>query len=127
MSLLSNYQREERTIVEASLRCKIVEAKEAVSKAGNQMLVIAVRPSGVRQVVNHYVVCNEYFNRNVTDVFDAFPSLDGTTELDKWSGAMGAAVFSTDIHGYIRVDCWIPSDLALLLPPYEESETAASE
>ena len=127
MSLLSNYQREERTVIEGPLRCKIIEAKEGISKAGNPMIVVTVRPSGVQQVVNHYFVCNDYFNRNMTELFDAFPTIGIRQELEKWSGAIGAAMFSTDEHGYIHVDYWIQSELAMLLPPYEESETAMSE
>ena len=116
MSVLSDYEREERIIVEGELRCMIVEAKEAVSKAGNPMLVIAVLPSGVNQLVRAYIVQNQYFNRHLTDVFDAFPSLAGTTELKEWKGAMGAAMFSTDERGYIHVEYWIPSEYAKYLP-----------
>ncbi len=122
MSILSDYRREERPVIEGALRCKIVEATEAVSKAGNPMLVMAVRPSGLHQLVRAYIVRNEYFNRHVTDVFDAFPSLGGSTKLEEWTGAMSAAMFSTDERGFIHVDYWIPSECAAHLPPYVESE-----
>ena len=122
MGILSDYQRVDRLIVKGERRCKIMEAKEAVSQAGNRMLVISARPSGVWQTVKSYIVFNDHFNRHVTEVFDAFPSLACTTELDKWKGAMGAAVFSTDERGYIHVDYWIPAKFTARLPPYIESE-----
>lgn len=122
MSILSGYKREERPTVEGVRRCKIVEVKEAISQAGNHMLVISVRPSGVWQTVRAYIVFNNYFNQHVTEVFDAFPSLGGTTELDKWKGAIGAAEFSTDDKGYIHVDEWIRAEFTTHLPPYIESE-----
>ena len=90
----SKYTREEReevAKVTGKLRCVIVDVEEAVSKSGNNMIVISVRPSGSPAKVKYWLVDNDYFNRNATQFFDAFPEIpDGDFTFEKWIGCEGA-------------------------------------
>jgi hypothetical protein len=68
-----SYQREERPrLTPGDYRVEIVSVEEKESKKGNPMLVIGVRPNGSDIIIYHYIVKNEYFNRNMTDFFDSF-------------------------------------------------------
>lgn len=80
MSNWDSYQREERPrLIPGDYRVEIVSVEERESKKGNPMLVIGVRPNGSDVIINHYIVKNEYFNRNMTDFFDSFNIDDGTS------------------------------------------------
>ena len=124
MSNWSDYQREERestSNITGKLRCVVTAVEEAVSKSsGNPMIVVSVRPSGCRFTVKSYIVKNEHFNRNMTDFFDAFPSIgDGNFDFLTWVGAMGAANFGEDEKGYMKIKWWITADKAANLPAFE--------
>ena len=124
LSNWSDYQREERETnsnITGKLRCVVTSVEEAVSKtSGNPMIVVSVRPSGCRFTVKNYIVKNEHFNRNMTDFFDAFPSIgDGNFDFLTWVGAMGAANFGEDEKGYMKIKWWITADKAVNLPPFE--------
>ena len=119
----SNYQREEReevAKVTGKLRCQIVDVEEGVSKSGNDMIIVTVRPSGSTAKVKHWIVQGEYFNRNMTQFFDAFPEItDGDFNFISWVGAMGAANFVLDDNDYLKVKYFINADKAEKLPPFE--------
>lgn len=83
------------------------------------MLVIGVRPNGSDVIINHYIVKNEYFNRNMTDFFDSFNIDDGDFTLPTWIGAVGAARLKEDDQGYLKVHYFINKDRAEKLPPWE--------
>lgn len=102
-------------------RCVIVAAEESVSKSsGSPMIVVTVKPSGSNAKVKSYIVKNERFNRNMTNLFDAFPSIgDGNFNFMEWIGAEGAADFGTDDNGYLRVKWFISPKQAESLPPFE--------
>ena len=73
MSIFDGYRREERKRTEpGDYRVSIVGVEEKESQAGNPMLVVAIQPNGSDIRINHYIVKNEYFNRNLTDLFDSF-------------------------------------------------------
>ena len=117
-----NYQREERGGggTTGKQRCVIVNAEEKISKSGNPMIEISVRPSGCKFTVKTYLVQGEYFNRNATAFFDAFPEIpEGNFNLLEWVGAEGAAMFDTDDRGYLKVKYFIDSVKAADLPPFE--------
>lgn len=120
MSNWDSYQREERPrLTPGDYRVEIVSVEERESKKGNPMLVIGVRPNGNDIIINHYIVKNEYFNRNMTDFFDSFNIDDGDFTLPTWIGAVGAARLKEDDQGYLKVHYFINKDRAEKLPPWE--------
>ena len=115
-----SYQREERPrLSPGDYRVEIVSVEEKESKKGNPMLVIGVRPNGSDIIINHYIVKNEYFNRNMTDFFDSFNIDDGDFTLPTWIGAVGAARLKEDDQGYLKVHYFINKDRAEKLPPWD--------
>lgn len=114
-----SYQREERTrLTPGDYRVEIVSVEEKESKKGNPMLVIGVRPNGSDIIIYHYIVKNEYFNRNMTDFFDSFNIDDGDFTFPTWIGAVGAARLKEDDQGYLKVHYFINKDRAEKLPPW---------
>ena len=117
------YKREENKSskkVQGQLRCVITSAEEAKSKTGKDMIVVSVKPSGAEFLVKHYIVKNEYFNRNMTSFFDSFPAIDeGDFNFAKWIGAVGAANFTLDENGYTKIKWFIEADKQTDLPPFE--------
>lgn len=120
MSNWDSYQREERPrLSPGDYRVEIVSVEEKESKAGNPMLVIGVRPNGSNITINHYIVKNDWFNRNMTNFFDSFNIDDGDFTLPTWIGAVGAARLKEDDKGYLKVQYFISEDRAEKLPPWE--------
>lgn len=120
MSNWDSYQREERPrLTPGDYRVEIVSVEEKESKAGNPMLVIGVQPNGSKIIIYHYIVKNEWFNRNMTDFFDSFNIDDGDFTLPTWIGAVGAARLKEDDKGYLKVQYFISEDKAEKLPPWE--------
>ena len=66
------------------------------------MLVVAIQPNGSDIRINHYIVKNEYFNRNLTDLFDSFGIEEGNYETLSWIGAVGGAKLREDKDGYLE-------------------------
>ena len=115
-----DYSREERPrLAPGDYRVEIVSAEEKESKAGNPMLVIGIRPNGSNITINHYIVKNEWFNRNMTDFFDSFNIDDGDFTLPTWIGAVGAARLKEDDKGYLKVQYFLSPERAEKLPPWE--------
>ena len=120
MSNWDSYRREERPrLSPGDYRVEIVSVEEKESKAGNPMLVIGVQPNGSKIIIYHYIVKNEWFNRNMTDFFDSFNIDDGDFTLPTWIGAVGAARLKEDDKGYLKVQYFISEDRAEKLPPWE--------
>ena len=120
MSNWDSYRREERPrLTSGDYRVEIVSVDEKESKAGNPMLVIGVRPNGSNITINHYIVKNDWFNRNMTEFFDSFNIDDGDFTLPTWIGSVGAARLKEDDKGYLKVQYFINEDRAEKLPPWE--------
>lgn len=120
MSNWDSYRREERPrLSPGDYRVEIVSVEEKESKAGNPMLVIGIRPNGSNITINHYIVKNEWFNRNMTDFFDSFNIDDGDFTLPTWVGAVGAARLKEDDRGYLKVQYFLDRRRAEKLPPWE--------
>ena len=123
MDWANYYKREENKSskkVQGQLRCVITSAEDAKSKTGKDMIVVSVKPSGAEFSVKHYIVKNEYFNRNMTSFFDSFPAIDdGDFNFAKWIGAVGAANFTLDENGYTKIKWFIEADKQADLPPFE--------
>ncbi len=116
-----NYAREEQSRLEpGEYRVAIVDAEETVSKSsGNPMIVVTVQPNGSSIKIKHYIVQNQYFNRNMTQFFDAFPQIDeGDFNFLGWVGCIGAAKLKEDDNGYLKVAWFIGSKKAEKLPPW---------
>lgn len=122
MSMWDDYKRDETPAAKTGKqRCVIVAAEETTSKtSGKPMIVVTVTPSGSTAKVKHYIVKNDYFNRNMTSFFDAFPTIkEGNFNLLEWVGAVGAANFGTDENGYLTVKWFINPKQAENLPEFE--------
>lgn len=120
-----SYQREEMNrISPGDYRVEIVEAEETTSKSsGKPMIVVKVRPNGSNITIWHYIVKNEYFNRNMTSFFDAFPQIEeGDFNLLGWVGCVGAARIKEDESGYLKVAWFLDEQQAEKLPPWEGKE-----
>jgi len=120
MSNWSDYQREERSRLEpGDYRVEIVGVEEKVSAKGNPMLVVSIRPNGSTITIKHYIVKNEYFNRNMTEFFDSFNIDEADFTLPTWVGAVGAARLKEDENGYLKVGWFINRRKAESLPAWQ--------
>jgi len=128
LSNWDSYQREEQereSALTGKHRVVIVEADEAVTgpnskNPGTPMIVIKLRPSGRRFTVTHRIVKNDWFNRNMTQFFDAFPEIkEGDFNFLGWAGAEGAAMFKEDAQGYTQVSYFLDPVRAADLPAFE--------
>ena len=117
-----NYQREESTFEEIPVgehRVRIADAGKAISKNGNDMLVV----SGYRSRLWHYVVFMpdhpEITNRNLTSIFDSFGIADGDFNLANWKGKVGACMTKQDEYG-TKVRYFLSKKKQEGLPPWKE-------
>lgn len=121
-----NYQREESTFEEIPVgehRVRIADAEKAISKNGNDMLVLTLDVSGYRSRLWHYVVFMpdhpEITNRNLTEIFDSFGIADGDFNLANWKGKVGACMTKQDDFG-TKVRYFISRNKQDKLPPWKE-------
>lgn len=120
MSNWDDYKREEAPRLEpGDYRVEIVDVEETTSKSsGNPMIVVTIKPNGSNIKIKHYIVKNDYFNRNMTELFDSFNIDEGDFEFAGWIGAVGAAKLKEDENGYLRVAWFINRDKADKLPEW---------
>ena len=125
-----NYQREESTFEEIPVgehRVRIADAEKAISKNGNDMLVLTLDVSGYRSRLWHYVVFMpdhpEITNRNLTSIFDSFGIADGDFNLANWKGKVGACVTKQDEFG-TKVRYFLSRKKQEKLPPWQEPDSA---
>lgn len=119
MSNWNDYKREEASRLEAGdYRVEIVDVEEGESKAGNPMIVITVKPNNSNIKIKHFIVKNDWFNRNMTDFFDSFNIEEGDFNFVGWIGAVGAAKLKEDENGYLKVAWFIKKDKADKLPEW---------
>jgi hypothetical protein len=117
-----NYQREEQSrLSPGDYRVEIVDVQHTRSKtSGNEMLVITVKPNGSNIKIQYYIVRNQYFNRNMTQFFDAFPQIkEGDFNFLGWVGCVGAARLKEDENGYLKVAWFLDAKRAEKLPPWQ--------
>lgn len=127
MSFFDGYKREERSrLVPGDYRVAITEVEETVSRSGNPMLVVTVQPNGSEIHIKHYLVKNEYFNRNLTDLLDSF-GLGENFDILTWVGAVGAAKLVEDENGYLKVRYFLSPERAEKLPPWQGKEPERQE
>lgn len=121
-----NYQREESTFEEIPVgehRVRIADAEKAISKNGNDMLVLTLDVSGYKSRLWYYVVFMadhpEITNRNLTSIFDSFGIADGDFNLANWKGKVGACVTKQDDFG-TKVRYFLSRKKQETLPPWKE-------
>ena len=121
-----NYQREESTFEEIPVgehRVRIADAEKAISKNGNDMLVLTLDVSGYKSRLWYYVVFMadhpEITNRNLTAIFDSFGIADGDFNLANWKGKVGACVTKQDEFG-TKVRYFLNRKKQETLPPWKE-------
>lgn len=117
-----DYTREESNrLSPGDYRVVILDVQETTSKSsGLPMLVIMVQPNGSSAKIQNYIVKNEYFNRNMTQFFDAFPQIqEGDFNLLGWVGCIGAARLKEDENGYLKVAWFLDQRRAEKLPPWK--------
>jgi hypothetical protein len=115
-----DYTREESNrLSPGDYRVQVVSAETAVSKSGNNMVVLGIRPNGSNITINHYMVRNEYWNRNLTRFYDSFNVPEGNLNFMEWINAVGAARLKEDENGYLKVAWFIDKKRAEKLPPWQ--------
>lgn len=91
-----DYKREETTfdlIPVGKHRIRIKSAEKTTSSKGNDMLALQFEVSGYKSILYHYIVNNEWANKNLTQFFDAFPGIkEGDMECSHWIGQVGACM-----------------------------------
>lgn len=115
---------ERESAVVGKHRVVITDVEETVTganskKPGTPMIVVKVRPSGRRFSVVYRIVKNDWFNRNMTQFFDAFPEIGEQFDFITWIGCEGAAMFKEDERGYTQVAYFLSPERAQDLPPFE--------
>ena len=127
MSFFDGYKREERArLTPGDYRVAITNVEETVSRGGNPMLVVTVQPNGSEIHIKHYLLNNEYFNRNLTDLLDSF-GLGENFDTLTWVGAVGAAKLVEDENGYLKVRYFLSPERAEKLPPWQGKEPERQE
>lgn len=126
MSNWADYKREEPTRgKEGVQRCVVVSAEEGVTKDGVPKIMIKVKQSDTGIVCTKHVVKGDWFNKTMTEFFDAFPEIeDGDFNFVTWVGAEGAASFKINNNGYLEIGFFIsPNDRRVKdLPPFKGSK-----
>ena len=127
MSFFDGYKREERSrLTPGDYRVAITNVEETTSRNGNPMLVVTVQPDGSEIHIKHYLVKNEYFNRNLTDLLDSF-GLGENFDTLTWVGTVGAARLVEDENGYLEVRYFLSPERAEKLPPWQGKEPERQE
>ena len=100
------------------LRVRVKSAEKAVSKTGNDMIVLQFDVSGHPDIIYHYITFlpnnPEVTNGKLTQFYDSFKDIpEGELDIQKWVGKVGAAKFKTEeyngstspkIHWFIKAD-----------------------
>lgn len=113
-------------------RIRIKSAEKAVSKSGNDMLVLQFEVSGYNGLLYHYITFMqdkpEITNRMLTAFYDAFKDIpEGDTNLTSWIGKVGAcAVKHEDYNGntQAKLHYFIHSSKQGDLPAWKEPENS---
>lgn len=127
-----NYKREENEYDDIPVgehRVRIADAQKAVSKNGNDMLVLTLDVSGYKSRLWHYVVFMadhpEITNRKLTEIFDSFGIADGDFNLANWKGKVGACATKQDEYG-TKVKYFLNKRKQTSLPPWKEPSESTS-
>lgn len=121
-----NFQRTEQQFQQIPVgdhRVIIESAEKAISKSGNEMLVIKMRVSGYSSMLWNYIVFMpdrpEITNQKLTQLFDSFGIEDGNFNLASYVGKAGAVHVKIDEQGYSKVAWFIHKNKQGNLPPWK--------
>lgn len=130
-----SYEREENggfttNVPEGKHRIRIKSAEKAVSKSGNDMLVLQFDISGYNTTIYHYITFMndnpKMTNRLLTSFFDAFEGIDeGDFDMSHWVGKVGACVIKhEEYNGNVnpKIHYFIKSDKQGDLPAWKEPD-----
>ena len=120
------FKREEtefEELAEGRYRVMIVDSEMAVSKNGNDMLVIKMLVSGTNRNLWNYITFlddrPEITNRMLTQFFDSFGIDDGNFNLKSYLGKVGGCQVKHDQDGRARVQYFLSKKQQEALPPWE--------
>lgn len=80
---------------------KIVASRVCNSKSGNQMLEVYFSVDNIAEYYIERYVAGEYFNKNITRLFDAFNIERGNFNFDMWKGKVGVGFFAHEQQEYV--------------------------
>ena len=123
------FKREERqfpVLPEGKYRVRIKEADKAISKSGNDMLVLQFEVSGNTTILYHYIVFlddrPEITNRMLTQFFDSFKDIpEGDFNMANWIGKVGAVKTKNEMYDGTerpKISYFISADKQSDLPPW---------
>lgn len=123
------YTREEQQfpqIPEGRYRIRVKSAEKAVSKKGNDMLVLQFEVSGQTQILYHYISFlddrPEITNRMLTAFFDSFSAIEeGNFNMQTWIGKAGACMVKHDEDGRAKISYFIKADKQGDLPAWRDA------
>lgn len=105
-------------------RIRIASVEKAISKSGNDMLVLKFDVSGYSAQLWHYIVFlpdnPEITNRNLTQLFDSFGIEDDNFNLASWVGKVGGCVTKEDEYG-TKIRYFLSKKKQESLPPWKEA------
>lgn len=96
MAFMNNYTPEERKtfdIPDGDYKVRIMKAENAFSKTGLQMHCITLQVEGSAENYIHFICEGEFYNRKMTEFFDAFGIQRGNFNFSSWIGKITAARF----------------------------------
>lgn len=125
------FKREERhfdPIPEGKYRIRVRSAEKAVSKSGNDMLVLQFDVSGQTSILYHYIVFlddkPQITNRMLTQFFDSFKDIpEGDFNMKSWIGKVGACTIKHEEYNgnmTAKLGYFIEADKQNDLPPWKE-------
>ena len=109
-------------------RLRIKDAEKAISKGGNDMLIVTFEVSGSNQTLMHYIPFladkPEVTNRMLTQFFDSF-GIDGDFNLANWKGKCGGC--QTKLEEYdgnerARISYFLSKKQQEELPAWQDGE-----
>ncbi|MBO5309682.1 MAG: DUF669 domain-containing protein [Clostridia bacterium] len=122
-----NFEREETTfeaIPVGDYRCRIKEVEKAVSKNGNDMLIVKLEVSGQASMLFHYITFlndhPEITNRMLTQVFDSFGIEEGNFNIVTWQGKAGGVHIKHDDEGRAKVSYFLSKKKQEDLPDWQQ-------
>lgn len=128
-----NYQRTESKFEEIPVgehRIRIASAEKAISKKGNDMLVLKFDVSGYNSSLWHYIVflteTPEITNRNLTQFFDSFGIEGGNFNLASWVGKVGGCMTKEDEYG-TKIKYFLSKEKQEKLPKWQSKKVSLNE
>lgn len=121
------FQREEtqfEAVPVGEHRCRIKEVEKAISKNGNDMLIVKLEISGHSGMLFHYITFMndhpEITNRMLTQLFDSFGIEEGDFNIATWCGKAGGVNVKHDEDGRAKVSYFLSKKKQEGLPEWKD-------